>query len=52
MNFNVGFYPIYGIIVGANWSKTDYLEDDTVEHKIQLALFMILVEITWDSSQY
>jgi hypothetical protein len=52
MNFNVGLYPIYGLIVGANWSKTDYLEEDIVMHTVQFALFVVIVEITWDSSQY
>jgi hypothetical protein len=52
MNFNVGLYPIYGLVVGANWSKTDCLEEDIVMHTVQFALFVIIVEITWDSSQY
>jgi hypothetical protein len=52
MNFHVGLYPHDGLVVGANWSKTDYLEEDIVMHTVQFALFVVIVEITWDSSQY
>jgi hypothetical protein len=47
MNFNVGIYPIYGFLLGANWSKTDYLDEEETEHKVQIALGILLVELTW-----
>ena len=47
MNFNVGIYPIYGILFGGNWSKTDYLDEEETEQKVQLALGILLVELTW-----
>ncbi len=47
MNFNVGIYPIYGILFGGNWSKTDYLDEEETEQKVQLALGIVLVELTW-----
>jgi hypothetical protein len=28
MNFNVGIYPVYGFVLGVNWSKTDYLDEE------------------------
>jgi hypothetical protein len=48
MNFNVGLYPIYGLVVGVK----SYVKIDIVMHTVQFALFVIIVEITWDSSQY
>jgi hypothetical protein len=47
MNFNVGIYPIYGILFGGNWSKTDYLDEEETEQKVQIALGILLVELTW-----
>jgi len=47
MNFNVGIYPIYGFLLGANWSKTDYLDEEETEHKVQIALGILLLELTW-----
>ncbi len=47
MNFNVGFYPIYGFVLGAVWSKTEYLDEQETEHNVQIALGIVLVEFTW-----
>lgn len=47
MNFNVGVYPLYGVMLGTNWSKTEYLDEEYVEYKIQVALFILLLEFTW-----
>lgn len=47
MNFNIGIHPIYGFLLGANWSKTDYLDEEETEHKVQIALGILLVELTW-----
>jgi hypothetical protein len=47
MNFNVGFYPIYGFVLGINWSKTEYLDEDYADQQIQFALGLFIVEITW-----
>jgi hypothetical protein len=47
MNFNVGFYPIYGLVLGVNWSKTEYLDEEQTEHQIQIALGIIIMELTW-----
>jgi len=49
MNFNVGFYPIYGLVVGVNWSKTDYLDEEETIHQIQVAFGIILLELSWNS---
>jgi hypothetical protein len=47
MNFNLGFYPIYGFMLGFNWSKTDYLDEEITEQNIQIAAGIIMVEIVW-----
>lgn len=47
MNFNVGIYPIYGIMLGGNWSKTEHLDEEETEHNVQLALGIVVVEFTW-----
>jgi len=44
---NVGIYPIYGVLLGGNWSKTEYLDEEETEHKVQIALGILLVELTW-----
>jgi len=49
MNFNVGIYPIYGIVFGVNWSKTDYLDEEETIHQIQVALGIIILEFSWNS---
>jgi hypothetical protein len=49
MNFNVGVYPVYGFVLGVNWSKTDYLEEEETIQQIQVALGIIIVEFSWNS---
>ena len=49
MNFNVGIYPIYGLVLGVNWSKTDYLEEEETIQQIQVALGIFIVEFSWNS---
>jgi len=49
MNFNVGFYPIYGLVLGVNWSKTEYLDEEETIQQIQVALGIFMLEISWNS---
>jgi hypothetical protein len=42
MNFNIGFYPIYGVLLGFNWSKIEL-------HQIQIPLFIFILEIEWEN---
>ena len=49
MNFNVGIYPIYGLVIGVNWSKTDYLDEEETIQQIQVALGIFIVEFSWNS---
>ena len=49
MNFNVGIYPVYGFVLGVNWSKTDYLDEDETIQQIQVALGIIIIELSWNS---
>jgi hypothetical protein len=49
MNFNVGVYPIYGLVLGVNWSKTDYLDEEETIQQIQVALGIVILEFSWNS---
>ena len=49
MNFNVGIYPLYGLMFGVNWSKTDFLDEDETLQQVQVALGIIIIEFTWNS---
>ena len=49
MNFNVGVYPVYGFILGVNWSKTDYLDEEETIQQIQVALGIVILEFSWNS---
>jgi hypothetical protein len=49
MNFNVGIYPIYGLVLGVNWSKTDYLDEEETIQQIQVALGILILEFSWNS---
>ena len=49
MNFNVGIYPIYGLVVGVNWSKTDFIDEEETIQQIQVALGIIILEFSWNS---
>jgi hypothetical protein len=49
MNFNVGIYPVYGFVLGVNWSKTDYLDEEETIQQIQVALGIVIVEFSWNS---
>ena len=52
MNFNVNIWPITGFLLGVNYASTTDLDGDDLQHELQFALFVIIFEITWDSSQY
>jgi hypothetical protein len=43
MNFNVGIYPVYGFVLGVNWSKTDYLDEEETIQQIQVALGILIL---------
>jgi hypothetical protein len=49
MNFNVGIYPMYGFVLGVNWSKTDYLDEEETIQQIQVALGIVILEFSWNS---
>lgn len=34
-------------MLGGNWSKTEYLDEQETEHNVQIALGIVLVEFTW-----
>ena len=49
MNFNVGIYPVYGFVLGVNWSKTDYLDEEETIQQIQVSLGIVILEFSWNS---
>jgi hypothetical protein len=49
MSFNVTLWPIYGLLLGVNYATTTILEEDCTEHELQIALFIIILEISWES---
>jgi hypothetical protein len=49
MNFNVGIYPIYGLVIGVNWSKTDFIDEEETIQQVQVALGIIILEFSWNS---
>jgi hypothetical protein len=49
MNFNVGIYPIYGFVLGVNWSKTEYLDEEETIQQVQIAIGILLLELSWNS---
>jgi hypothetical protein len=49
MNFNVGIYPVYGFVLGVNWSKTDYLDEEETIQQIQVAIGILILEFSWNS---
>ena len=49
MNFNVGIYHVYGFVIGVNWSKTDYLDEEETIQQIQVALGIVILEFSWNS---
>ena len=49
MNFNVGIYPLYGLMFGVNWSKTDFLDEEETLQQVQVALGILILEFTWNS---
>ena len=49
MNFNVGIYPLFGLMFGVNWSKTDFIDEEETIQEIQIALGIIIVEFSWNS---
>jgi hypothetical protein len=49
MNFNVGIYPVYGFVLGVNWSKTDYLDEEETIQQIQVAIGIVILEFSWNS---
>jgi len=46
MNFNVGFYPIYGLVLGVN---CEYLDEEETIQQVQVALGIFMLEISWNS---
>jgi len=49
MSFSVTLWPIYGLLLGVNYATTTILEEDCTEHELQIALFIIILEISWES---
>ncbi len=49
MNFNINIWPITGLLLGVNYASTTDIDGNDLEHEIQIALFVIIFEISWNS---
>lgn len=47
MSFNVNLWPLYGIMLGINYSTTTDMDGEDLEHELQIALLFIMVEFVW-----
>lgn len=49
MSFEVNIWPITGLLLGINYASTTDLDGEDLQHELQLALFVIIFEISWNS---
>jgi hypothetical protein len=47
MSFNVNIWPITGLLLGVNYASTTDMDGDDLQHELQFALFVIIVEFVW-----
>jgi len=47
MSFNVNIWPITGLLLGVNYASTTDMDGDDLQHELQFALFVIIVEVVW-----
>ena len=49
MNFEVNIWPITGFLLGVNYASTTDLDGEDLQHELQFALFVIILEFSWNS---
>lgn len=47
MSFSVNLWPIYGILLGINYSTTTDMDGEDLQHELQIALLFVIVELVW-----
>ena len=47
MSFNINIWPITGLLFGVNYASTTDEDGNDLQHELQLALFVIILEISW-----
>ena len=47
MSFEINIWPITGLLLGVNYASTTDLDGEDIQHELQFALFVIILEISW-----
>jgi hypothetical protein len=47
MSFNVNIWPLTGLLLGVNYASTTDQDGEDLQHELQFALFVIIVELVW-----
>lgn len=47
MSFEVNIWPLTGLLLGINYASTTDQDGEDLQHELQFALFVIILEISW-----
>lgn len=47
MSFNVNIWPLTGLLLGVNYASTTDQDGEDLQHELQFALFVIIIEFAW-----
>ncbi len=49
MSFEVNVWPITGLLLGVNYASTTDEDGNDLQHELQFAFFVIILEFSWNS---
>ena len=49
MSFEINVWPITGLLLGVNYASTTDEDGNDLQHELQIALLVIIFEISWNS---
>jgi hypothetical protein len=49
MSFEINIWPITGLLLGVNYASTTDLDGNDLTHELQIALFVFIFEVSWNS---
>jgi hypothetical protein len=49
MSFEVNIWPITGLLLGINYASTTDEDGNDLQHELQFAFFVIILEFSWNS---
>ena len=49
MSFEVNVWPITGLLLGINYASTTDEDGNDLQHELQFAFFVIILEFSWNS---